>query len=119
VLQHELADRETHRFRRAALVGKIPGQFIVEPDPVDLVGQHDQRMLHVDDPIETGAEKVVMPRFLLLFRPHPTPRVIGSRGIMNGSKRVSQIPRKRPQIADFLQIQLQNISRDLRQTAEN
>jgi len=48
---------------RRPLVRKESDEFIVEPGPIDLVGQHEQRVLHVDDPIETGAEKIVMPHF--------------------------------------------------------
>lgn len=74
MLQHEHTDHEAHRFRRAALVGKEPGKLFVQPGSVDLVSQHGQRVLHVDDLIEAGREKIAMPRFLLLLRPHLNPQ---------------------------------------------
>ena len=60
--------------RRAPLVGKTIRQLLVEPGPVDPVRQGDKLVLHVDDPVETGAEKIVMARFVLLFRSHPIPQ---------------------------------------------
>jgi len=75
VLQHEHADHEPYRFRRAALVGKTSRQLVVEPGPVDLVRQDDKLVFHVDDLIETGAEKIVMARFWWLFRSHLNPRI--------------------------------------------
>ena len=96
VLQQEQAEHETHRLRRTALVGKISRQLIVEPDPVDPVGQDDKRVLHVDDLVEAAAEQVVMPRFLLLFRSHVIPQLQYRQRITNGPENISQIARKPP-----------------------
>ncbi len=96
VFQHEHADHEAHRLRRAALVGKTPCQLLVEPGPVDLSRQRDKFVLHVDDLIEAGPEKVVVTRFLLLFRSHKNPRFMSFQGITNGPKKESQIARKSP-----------------------
>ena len=74
MLQHEHTDHEAYQFRRAALVGKEPGKLFVQPASVDLVSQHGQRVLHVNDLIETTTEKIVMPRFLLLLRLHLNPQ---------------------------------------------
>ena len=62
---HEHADHEAHRLRRADLVGKTVRQLVVDPDPVDPVGQGD--MFQADDLVEANPAKVVMRRFLLLF----------------------------------------------------
>jgi hypothetical protein len=51
-------------------------------------------MLHVDDLIETSAEKVVMPRFGLLFRAHPIPQLNRFQGITDPPKNESKIARK-------------------------
>ena len=43
-----------------------------------LLNRHPENLvLHVDDLIEMGAEKVVMPRFRLLFWSHMIPRMEG------------------------------------------
>ena len=94
MLQQEHPEHEAHRLRRTALVGKISRQLIVEPDPVDPVGQDDKRVLHVDDLVEAGAEEVVMPRFLLLFRSHVIPQLQYRQRITNGPENISQIARK-------------------------
>ena len=75
MFQHKHADHEPYRLRRAALVGKASRQLVVEPGPVDLVRQDDKLVFHVDDLIETGAEKIVMARFWWLFRSHLNPRI--------------------------------------------
>ena len=66
--------------------------------PADLVG--DYYLVVVtdadDDLVETGAEKIVMPRFPLLFRSHSSPRMDDLQGITNGPKNESQIARKPP-----------------------
>ena len=87
MLQQEHADHEAHRLRRAPLVGKMRRQLLVEPGPVDLVRQGDERVFHVDDLIEAGAEKIVMPRLLLLFRSHGTPEWKAFRESQMGRKR--------------------------------
>jgi hypothetical protein len=87
MLQHEHTDHEAHRFHRAAFVGKESGKLFVQPGLVNLVSQHGQRVLHVDDSIETGTGKIVMPGFLVLRRPAcPT---IALKGIINGSEKES------------------------------
>lgn len=73
VFQHKHAEHEAYRFRRAPLIGKTIRQLIVEPGPVDLVRQDDKRMPHIDNLIETGAEKIVVPRLWCLFRSHGHP----------------------------------------------
>jgi hypothetical protein len=65
---------------------------------------------HVDDLIETGAEKIVMPRFVLLFRSHPIPQNQGLEGITKRPKKESQIAPKsqenHPWSGRFLQFQI-------------
>jgi hypothetical protein len=46
--------------------------------------------------IETGAEKIVMPRFVLLFRSHPIPQNQGLEGIPNRSEIARKPPMGRP-----------------------
>ena len=77
MLQHEHADHEAHRLRRTALVGKTVRQLVVNPGPIDPVGQGDKLVFQVDDLVEAGPEKVVMTRFLLLFRSHLFSRMEG------------------------------------------
>ena len=95
MLQQEHADHEAHRLRRAPLAEKMRRQLLVEPGSDDLVRQGDERVFHVDDLIEAGAEKIVMPRLLLLFRSHGNPRMEGLRGNTNGPENESQNARKR------------------------
>ena len=61
--------------RRAAGLGKPIRQLVVDPGPVDLGGQDDELVLHVDDLVEAGAEQIVVPRWLLLFRSHENPPI--------------------------------------------
>ena len=68
VLQQEHADHETHRLRRAALIGKTLRQLRVEPGPADLVRQDGKFVFHIDDLIEARPEKIVVTRSLLPFR---------------------------------------------------
>ena len=64
-------------------------------------------MLHVDDLIETGAEEIVMPRLLLLFRSHPNPpNNLGFQGITDDRKSESKTQENRRQTAGLLQNQL-------------
>ncbi len=91
-----------HQLGWPAPIGKSPRQLLVEPVPVDLVGQGDQRVLHIDDLIQTGAEQVVMPRYLLLFRSHPIPKYQSREAITNRPKYESQIARNRPSEPRFL-----------------
>ncbi len=85
-------------------------QLLVEPGAVDLVGQDHEFMAHVDDLIETSAEKIVMPRLWLLFRSHRIPRMEGIQRITKPPKRESQTARKsqenRPWSGRFLQFQI-------------
>ena len=41
---------------------------------VELVGENDKLVLHVDDLIETGFEQVVVIGFFLLLRSHENPQ---------------------------------------------
>ncbi len=46
VLQHNHADHEAQRLRRAALRGRTPRQRIVYPGPVDFLRRDDEFVLH-------------------------------------------------------------------------
>ena len=96
VLQHEHAEHEPHRLRRASLVGKTLRQLLVQPSPLDLVRQDDEFVLHVDDLIETGAEQIVMPRLLPLFRSHPMPPIQSLEGITQPPEFETKIARNPP-----------------------
>ncbi len=91
-------------------VGKTLRQLRVEPSPVDPVRQDDKLVLHVDDLIETGAEKVAVPRFLLLSRSHPIPKINASRESQMGRKRTPKSPENRAGNPAFLQIPLLQIT---------
>ena len=54
-----------------------------------LHGQDGEGVFHVDDLIEAGTEKIVMPCFLLLFRSHPIPRIVSLQEIIKGPKKES------------------------------
>ena len=96
------ADRASskHRLRaplprdRRRARGKAPRQLLVEPGPVDLVRQDDKRVFQVDDLIETGTEKIVMSRFLLLFRSHSNLQNQGLERITKGPKNETEIARR-------------------------
>jgi hypothetical protein len=59
-------------------------------------------VLHVDDLIETGAEQIVVPRFVLLFRSHSVPQKQGLEGITKRPEIEIKIARKRPTKPRFL-----------------
>jgi len=63
-------------------------------------------MAHVDDLIETSAEKIVMPRIWLLFRSHPIPHLEDRQGITQRPKSESKSQEKRRQNTAFLQFRL-------------
>lgn len=48
--------------------------MFVELGPIVPDRQDDELVLHIDDLFEAGAEQVVMPRLVLLFRSHPIPQ---------------------------------------------
>ena len=60
-------------------------------------------MLHVDDLIEPGAEKILLPRLDTLWWPHRTPPPMQVRGRVNHKSSLQGIPLHRP---NFRQIQL-------------
>ena len=61
LLQQQGPDHEA-RLRRGTLLGRETiGHLLVDPVPIDLFGQPDQLVLHVDDLIERGTEEIVVP----------------------------------------------------------
>ena len=115
VLQQKHADHEAYRLRRAAGVAKAVRQLLVEPGPVDPVGHGDKLVLHVDDLIEAGAaEKIVMARFVLLFRSHSNPQNQCLEGITNRPESESKSPENDRQNRVFWRTPILQISKNQR-----
>ena len=55
-------------------MGKIGRDLLIQPGPIDLIGQGDEFVLHVDNLIETGFEQIVVIGSLRLFWSHQNPQ---------------------------------------------
>jgi len=70
VLQQQKPHHEPRLGRRRAFDAEALGQFAIDPGPVDCIGQADQLVLQVDDPIELRPEQIARARRLRLLRSH-------------------------------------------------
>ena len=87
-----------------AAKSSIGRDLLIQSGPIDLVGEADQLVLHVDDLIETSFEEIVVIGFFLLFRSHQNPQKQCLQGITNRPKSESKSQGKDYQTATFLQL---------------
>ena len=94
LLQEQDPDHEAGLGPGPSLGGETLRHLLVDPVPVDLLGQPNQLMLHIDDLIETGSKEVACSLLLALLRSHPMTPLQGRKGITRQPKTESKIARK-------------------------
>jgi hypothetical protein len=88
VLEQQKPDHEAGLDPRPAVLAVERGDLVVEPVPIDLAGEQNQLVLHVDDLIQPRPEQIVRSRRLVLLRPHRPLRC--RQGIMLPASRESR-----------------------------
>jgi hypothetical protein len=70
VLEQQQPDHEAGLDPRPPVLAVERRDFAVDPVPVDLAGEQNQLVLHVDDLVQPRPEQIVRSRRLVLLRPH-------------------------------------------------
>src|SRR5580765_8335616 len=70
VLEQQQPDHEAGLDAGPAVLAVERGDLAVDPVPIDLAGQQNQLVLHVDDLVQPRPEQIVRTRRLVLLRPH-------------------------------------------------
>src|SRR5579863_1431908 len=70
VLEKQQPDHEAGLDPGAAVLAVERRDLAVDPVPIDLAGQQNQLVLHVDDLVQPRPEQIVRSRRLVLLRPH-------------------------------------------------
>ena len=70
VLEQQQPDHEAGLDPRPAVLAVERRDLAVDPVPIDLAGEQNQLVLHVDDLVQPRPEQIVRSRRLVLLRPH-------------------------------------------------
>ena len=73
LLQQQDRDHEARFGRGPSLGREAIRHLLVDPVPVDLLGQPDQFMSHVDDLIEPCPKEIARALLVMFLRSHPMP----------------------------------------------
>ena len=95
--------------KRVSVAGPARGRktlrhLIVDPGPVDLIGQSDQLVLHIDDLIEPGPKKIARALLVALLWSHPMPLLQMDSENHGATKKGIKIARNRSSKPQFLAI---------------